>query len=112
TTQSSMEFSPEFRNPDFDGGAYRRCQGVCVANEKLYASVAPRLLERVEGTISDGPTWREVLKWNPEDRAGSGLRGITAISSIDGDHEVILGSREQEGRILRIDPLDGYRVTD
>jgi hypothetical protein len=32
------------------------------------------------------------------------LRGITAAPAPDGTHKVILGSREQEGRILRIDP--------
>ena len=98
---------PEYANPDFDGGAFKRCQGFCVANERAYASVAPRLLERQDGPK---PVWREVWRWYPEERAGAGLRGITAIPVPDGHHEVILGSREQEGRILRIDPLDDYAV--
>jgi hypothetical protein len=100
---------PEYANPDFDGGAFKRCQGFCVANGKLYASVAPRLLERRDGLE---PHWVEVFRWTPQDRAGAGLRGITAVRSVNGDHEVIVGSREQEGRILRIDPLDNYRVTE
>lgn len=98
---------PEYVNPDFDGGAFKRCQGLCVANGKLYASVAPRLLERRDGVK---PEWVEVFRWNPQERAGAGLRGITAVPALDGDHEIILGSREQEGRILRVDPENDYRV--
>ncbi|MEO0448032.1 MAG: hypothetical protein AAF191_18340, partial [Verrucomicrobiota bacterium] len=98
---------PEYQNPDFSGGAYRRCQGFCVANGVLYASVAPRLLMRKE----DG-SWSSVFQWEPDDRAGAGLRGITAVPSLTGDHEVILGSREQEGRILLIDPLKQHAVTN
>jgi len=108
-TSVRWEAMPEYQNPDFDGGAYRRCQGFCVANGKLYASVAPRLLERQDGP---NPSWVEVFRWDPEDRAGAGLRGITAVPAPDGNHEVILGSREQEGRILRVDPANGYEVTD
>ena len=80
-----------------------------MANGKFYASVSPRLLERQDGPE---PSWVEVFRWNPEERAGAGLRGITAVPALDGDHEVILGSREQEGRILRIDPENDYAVTD
>ena len=99
---------PEYANPDFDGTAFRRCQGFCVANGKAYASISPALVERRDGPE---PTWVEVFRWKPqEDRAGQGLRGITAVPALKGDHQVILGSREQEGRILRIDPLDGYKV--
>lgn len=98
---------PEYSNPDFDGGAFKRCQGFCVANGKVYSSVAPRLLERQDGLK---PEWVEVFGWYPEQRAGAGLRGITAVPALDGDHEVILGSREQEGRILRIDPRNDYQV--
>ncbi|MEM9018101.1 MAG: EF-hand domain-containing protein, partial [Verrucomicrobiota bacterium] len=101
--------SPEYTNPDFEGGAFKRCQGFCVANGKLYASISPRLLERIDGPE---PRWLEVFRWNPEQRAGAGLRGITAVPSPTRGHEVILGSREQEGRILRIDPLNNYRVSD
>jgi acetyl esterase/lipase len=101
--------SPEYSNPDFDGGPFTRCQGFCVANGRLYASVAPRLLERRDGVQ---PEWVEVFRWYPEERAGAGLRGITAVRAPDGDHAVVLGSREQEGRILRIDPLNGYAVTE
>ena len=100
---------PEYANPDFDGGAFKRCQGFTVANGKLYASVSPRLLERQDGLK---PKWNEVFRWNPEQRAGAGLRGITAVPAPSGDHEVIIGSREQEGRILRIDPMRDYAVTD
>jgi len=103
------ESSPEYTNPDFDAGPFKRCQGFCVANGKFYASVSPRLLERQDGPE---PSWVEVFRWNPEERAGAGLRGITAVPALDGDHEVILGSREQEGRILRIDPENDYAVTD
>jgi len=100
---------PEYANPDFDGGAFRRCQGFCVANGKAYASISPSLVERKDGPK---PTWHEVFRWKPTgDRAGQGLRGITAVPDPKGGkHEIILGSREQEGRILRIDPLDNYRV--
>jgi hypothetical protein len=100
---------PEYANPDFDGGAFRRCQGFCVANGKAYASISPSLVERRDGPA---PAWVEVFRWKPqEDRLGQGLRGITAVPNPKGGkHEVILGSREQEGRILRIDPLDNYRV--
>lgn len=101
--------TPEYTNPDFNDSPYTRCQGFTVANGKVYASVSPRLLERVDG---QQPEWVEVFCWNPEERAGAGLRGITAIPSPNGDHEVILGSREQEGRILRIDPMNGYSATD
>lgn len=100
---------PEYANPDFNGSAFQRCQGLTVANGKLYASVSPRLLERVDGSE---PTWREVFRWDPQERAGAGLRGITAVHSPDGGHQVIIGSREQEGRILRIDPVNGFAVTD
>jgi hypothetical protein len=103
------ESKPEYANPDFDGSAFKRCQGFCVANGKLYASVAPRLLERKDGPK---PEWSEVFRWSPQPRAGAGLRGITAVPALDSDHEVILGSREQEGRILRIDPHKNYEVTD
>jgi acetyl esterase/lipase len=100
---------PEFANPDFDGGPFRRCQGFCVANGKAYASIAPALVERRDGAA---PAWKEVFRWTPRaGRAGQGLRGITAVPDPKGGrHEVILGSREQEGRILRIDPANGYRV--
>ena len=99
---------PEYANPDFDGGAFKRCQGFTVANGKLYASVSPRLLERLDGLE---PKWNEVFCWKPEQRVGAGLRGITAVPDPKGGkHEIILGSREQEGRILHIDPLDHYRV--
>lgn len=100
---------PEYANPDFDGTAFRRCQGFCVANGKAYASISPSLVERRDGP---DPSWVEVFRWEPQaGRAGQGLRGITAVPDPKGGkHEVILGSREQEGRILRIDPLDNYRV--
>jgi len=101
------EAKPEYANPDFDGGAFKRCQGFCIANGKLYASVSPRLLERSDGPE---PTWSEVFRWEPKQRAGAGLRGITAVSAPEGGHQVILGSREQEGRILRIDPLNHFKV--
>ena len=106
-----IQWSPEseYSNPDFDGNAFKRCQGFCVANGRLYASVSPRLLERRDGSE---PEWVEVFRWNPEQRAGAGLRGITAVPAPDGRHEVILGSREQEGRIIRIDPANRYAVTD
>ena len=99
----------EYANPDFDGGAFRRCQGFCVANGKAYASISPSLVERRDGAE---PTWVDVFRWKPQaGRAGQGLRGITAVPDPKGGkHEVILGSREREGRILRIDPLDHYRV--
>ncbi|AKJ63738.1 carboxylesterase family protein [Kiritimatiella glycovorans] len=100
---------PEYTNPDFDGGPFKRCQGFTVANGRLYASVSPRLLVRHDGAQ---PRWTEVFRWKPEQRAGAGLRGITAVPAPDGTHEVILGSREQEGRILRIDPAVGHKVTD
>jgi acetyl esterase/lipase len=101
--------APEYANPDFDGSAFRRCQGFCVANGKAYASISPSLVERKDGPK---PAWHEVFRWKPTgDRAGQGLRGITAVPDPKGGrHEIILGSREQEGRILRIDPLDNYRV--
>jgi hypothetical protein len=100
---------PEYANPDFDGGAFRRCQGFCVANGKAYASISPSLVERRDGPE---PTWVEVFRWKPQGgRAGQGLRGITAVPDPKGgNHEAILGSREQEGRILRIDPLNDYKV--
>jgi hypothetical protein len=100
---------PEYANPDFDGGPFRRCQGFCVANGKAYASISPSLVERQDGP---SPSWREVFRWKPTgDRAGQGLRGITGVPDPKGgDHEIILGSREQEGRILRIDPLNNYKV--
>jgi acetyl esterase/lipase len=99
---------PEYANPDFDGGSFRRCQGFCVANGKAYASISPSLVERKDGP---NPSWHEVFRWKPTgDRAGQGVRGITAVPALHGNHQVILGSREQEGRILRIDPADNYRV--
>jgi len=103
--------TPEYANPDFDGTAFRRCQGFCVANDKAYASISPSLVERKDGP---NPSWHEVFRWKPqEDRGGQGLRGITGVPDpMGGGHEVILGSREQEGRILRIDPINGYKVTD
>jgi len=102
---------PEYANPDFDGTAFRRCQGFCVANGKAYASISPSLVERQDGP---NPTWREVFRWQPTgNRAGQGLRGITGVPDPNGGgHEIILGSREQEGRILRIDPMNAYAVTD
>ena len=99
---------PEYANPDFDNSAFRRCQGFCVANGKAYASISPSLVERRDGA---SPSWTEVFRWKPQEgRAGQGLRGITAVPALDGDHQVILGSREQEGRILRIDPKHNYAV--
>jgi hypothetical protein len=102
---------PEYANPDFDGTAFRRCQGFCVANGKAYASISPSLVERKDGP---NPSWHEVFRWQPTgNRAGQGLRGITGVPDPKGGgHEVILGSREQEGRILRIDPMNGYEMTD
>ncbi|MEL7336303.1 MAG: hypothetical protein AAFN70_08905 [Planctomycetota bacterium] len=56
------------------------------------------------------PMWRKVFRWHPEEHAGVGLRGITAVPTPDEKHQVILGSREQEGRILRIDPVNDDTV--
>ncbi|AQQ09834.1 Carboxylesterase [Sedimentisphaera cyanobacteriorum] len=103
------ESTPEYANPDFDDSPFKRCQGFAVANGRLYASVSPRLLVRRDGPE---PRWTAVFRWKPEQRPGAGLRGITAVAAPDGTHEVILGSREQEVRILRIDPEDGHKVTD
>lgn len=105
--QIRWRLKPEYRNPDFDGGPFRRCQGFCVANGKAYASIAPRLLERRDGPK---PRWIEVFRWHPQNRAGAGLRGITAVPALEGNHQIILGSRQQEGRILRIDPTKNYKV--
>jgi hypothetical protein len=57
------------------------------------------------------PRWQEVFCWQvAENKYGAGLRGITAIPTPDGDHEVIIGSRERPGKILRIDPKDDFKA--
>jgi len=99
---------PELRNPDFNETPFRRVSAFTVANGKLYASVAPCLYEREDGPE---PGWREVYRWRPNPGAGAGLRGITAVPGPDGRGEVILGAREQTGRILRVDPARGFDAT-
>jgi hypothetical protein len=80
-----------------------------VANDKAYASVAPRLLQRADGAT---PSWSEVYRWNADlARNGAGLRGITAVGSSQGEHEVILGAWERAGRILCIDPSSDFKAT-
>lgn len=97
---------PEYRNPDFDGSPYHRVSAFCVANGRAYGSLSPRLVWREDG---GSPWWHEVFRWEvKEGEAGEGLRGITAVRSADADHEVILGSLEGPGHILRIDPLAGH----
>jgi acetyl esterase/lipase len=100
---------PEYSNPDFSGNSFTRVSAFCVANGRAYCSVSPRLVERIDG---DKPSWRQVYKWDADnDRNGAGLRGITAVPSTDGKHEVILGAWEREGRILRIDPRNEFMDT-
>ncbi len=99
---------PEYTNPNFEGGSFKRVSAFCEANGEAYCSVAPRLVRRIDGAQ---PAWEEVFTWDvDEGKYGAGLRGITAVRMPGEDHEVIVGSRERPGRILRIDPKDGFRV--
>ena len=101
--------APEHRNPAFDGDSYKRVSAFCVANGAAYASVSPELVRRVDGPE---PRWEPVYKWQPrEGRPGAGLRGITAVPALDGEHEVVLGAREDPGLILRIDPFRDHEAS-
>jgi polyhydroxybutyrate depolymerase len=101
---------PEYRNPAFDGSTpFARVSAFGRANGRLYASVSPRILVRSDGTE---PTWTEVLSWNdPMDSPGAGVRGLTGVPGPDGTHEVLLGARERDGEIWRIDPMDDHART-
>lgn len=101
---------PEYVNPAFteEAAKFKRVSAFCEANGDAFCSVSPRLVRRVDGKE---PRWQEVFRWEvAENKYGAGLRGITAIPARDGNHEVIIGSRERPGKILRIDPKDDFRA--
>jgi hypothetical protein len=100
--------TPEYSSPDFANTSFTRVSAFCIANGRAYCSASPRLLERQDGRA---PTWKQVYTWAADtSRNGAGLRGIKAVPSTDGRHEVIIGAWEREGLILRIDPRNDFKA--
>lgn len=98
----------EYSNPEFNRTSFTRVSAFCVANGRAYCSASPHLLQRSDG---EAPSWRTVYSWDADtSRNGAGLRGITAVPSLNGTHEVIVGAWERQGQILRIDPQDGFKA--
>jgi len=88
---------PEYVNPDFDGSAFHRCQGFCVANRKAYASISPSLVVR-----RDGP-----------DLGGEHGKRARMLRALRGGHLRALpeGWKDPGHRLpRRIDPLLEYSV--
>ena len=96
--------------------AFAQCNGV------LYASCGlRRTREGIRGGLYrrvNGPrrSWECVYRWPwPERRGGADeallMRGITAVPALDGNGQVLLGSRARPGVIERIDPRVDHAVT-
>jgi poly(A) polymerase len=79
-------------------------------NDRLYATVGQQIYERTDGAA---PRWRLIYTNSAPGRSQSGLRGLTAVPSPDGQGHVLLAAVEgTEPRIVRIDPRDGSEATD
>ena len=76
---------------------------------RLYAAVGQQIYERVDGT---SPHWRLVYT-NPHPfRSESGLRGLTAIVTEQGDEVLLAAIEGVNARVVRIDPRDGSETTE
>jgi hypothetical protein len=83
--------------------SFAECNGL------LYAAVGQQIFERSDGPQ---PRWRVIYTSPVPGYSETGLRGLTAIAAPDGSHQVLLTAEEgRTGRIIRIDPHDGYKET-
>jgi hypothetical protein len=96
---------------DFPGQARRlRVTSFAECNDRLYAAVGQQIYERIDGTA---PHWRPIYTNRNPGRSQSGLRGLTAAPSPDGQGQVLLAAVEgTEPRIIRFNPRDGSETTD
>ena len=79
-------------------------------NDRLYATVGQQIYERVDGAT---PSWRLIYTNPNPGRSQSGLRGLTAAPSPNGQGHVLLAAVEgTAGQIIRVDPRDGSEATD
>jgi len=96
---------------DFPGQARRlRVTSFAECNDRLYATVGQQIYERIDGAA---PHWRLIYTNRNPGRSQSGLRGLTAAPSPDGQGQVLLAAVEgTEPRIIRFNPRDGSDTTD
>ena len=96
---------------DFPGLAGRlRVTSFAECNDRLYATVGQQIYERIDGAA---PHWRLIYTNSSPGRSQSGLRGLTAVPSPDGQGQVLLAAVEgTAARIVKVDPRDGRAVTD
>lgn len=91
-----------------------------IANGRLYVAIGSNnnpndriggLYRRVDGAT---PSWEFVYEWPTNATGGGpGLRGLTAVPDpLGGSHQVLIGTLEDRGVVIRIDPLRGDRVVD
>jgi len=77
------------------------------ANGNLYASAGVSVYRRKDGV---SPAWERVYSDGTRKHWElGGIRGLTAVSSPNGDGESILFSHTD--RIIRVDPLDDHKAT-
>ena len=96
--------------------AFAECNGVLYAScglRRTREGITGGLYRRVNGSK---PHWECVYRWPwPKRRGGADeallMRGLTAVPALDGDGEVLLGSRAQAGVIERVDPRADHAVT-
>jgi hypothetical protein len=83
--------------------SFAECDGL------LYATVGQQIFVRSDGAQA---SWRSIYTNPFPGHSESGLRGLTAITAPDGRGQVLLAAEEgHAGRIIRIDPHDGYKET-
>jgi poly(A) polymerase len=96
---------------EFPGLAGRlRVTSFAECNDRLYATVGQQIYERIDG---ETPRWRLIYTNRNPGRSQSGLRGLTAVPSPNGQGQALLAAVEgTEPRIIRFDPRDGSDATD
>jgi hypothetical protein len=102
--------------PELTGSG--RMVAMAEANGELYLSVGSNgnpqdrdggLFRRVDGP---NPTWEFLWEWPVIEGKGPGLRGLTAVPDPEGQpHEVLLGSLEGPGVMVKIDPERSHEVS-
>lgn len=91
-------------------GYTRRPMSFTQCNGQLYVSIKPDLYRRIDGPT---PQWEKVYTI-PFTLVvpSSGFRGLTSVPDPAGSGEVLLAALEGDlCRVVRIDPLDGFRET-
>ena len=93
----------------FSGLAGRlRVSSFAEADGRLYAAVGQQVYQRTDGPAS---RWRLIYSNPHPGHSETGLRGLTAISTVGG--QALLAAVEGNApRLVRIDPNDGNEVTE